>query len=371
MDRFAIFVIAWASAGVMTLIYLTTGLAKDLVVYRTNRVRQRVLRVLEVVLFGTHDEAGAIYDEVLDLPKQPLLEVIQSLAVDLDGQANERLQSLVRSTGLEKYIVKKARSKRWRIRVQAAQLHPLVTHPDFDRERLLNDPSPMVRARAAEAMTGRQAAEHVSQMLAMLADQSPAVRISAQHSLLQAGPLAVPGLLEHLADDNHPMVMEALGVAAHLPDLRLFESVVGLARSHNPQIRAMAANVLGNGTGTMAVGLLEEMLLDADADVRINAIEALARLAVMTSVTRIGRCLSDRSFQVRRAAGQALDDLRPAGHLALRRHLEDQDQFARDMARQVLDGAATRSGLEATTPAHDPLEGLDEEDRYAKIGHWM
>ncbi len=371
MDRFAIFVVAWATVGVMTLLYLITGFAKDLVVRRNDATRQRVLSVLEVVLFGTHNEAGAVFHQVLALPTRPLLDVVQSLAVDLDGQANERLRTLVRSTGLEKHIIKKASSKRWRVRVQAAQLHHLITHPDFDRSGLLTDPSPLVRARAAEAMAATEAADHVTLMLTLLSDRSPAVRLSAQHSLLQAGPLAVPGLLEHLDGDQHPMVMQALGVAAHLPDLRLVDSVIGLARSHDEQIRAMAANVLGNGTGTMAVGLLEQMLQDPVAEVRVNAIEALARLGVMTAVTRIGRCLADQSFNVRRAAGQALDDLRPAGHLSLRRHLEDPDQFARDMARQVLDGAAARSGLDITTPAHDPLEGLDEPDPYAAIGFWL
>ncbi len=371
MDRFAIFVAAWASVGVMTFLYVVTGFAKDLIVKRNDRIRTRVLKIMEVVLFGTHNEAGDVFHEVLDLPTGPLLDVVQGLAVDLDGQANERLRTLVRSTGLEKHIIKKASSKRWRVRVQAAQLHHLITHPDFDRTELLTDDSPLVRARAAEAMAATEAAQHTTMMLSLLSDPSPAVRLSAQHSLLQAGPLAVPGLLQHLDSDQHPMVMSALGVAAHLPDLRLVDPVVGLARSQNDEIRALAANVLGNGTGTMAVGLLEQMLQDPEAEVRVNAIEALARLGVMTAVTQIGRCLADRNFNVRRAAGQALDDLRPAGHLALRRHLEDSDQFARDMARQVLDSAATRAGLAITTPAHDPLDGLEELDPYAKIGYWL
>jgi hypothetical protein len=52
--------------------------------------------------------------------------------------------------------------------------------------------------------------------------------------------------------------------------------------------------------------------------------------------------LSDPSWSVRRAAGRALDALGAAGHVVLRSHLFDEDRYARDMARQILDAAAAR-----------------------------
>ena len=49
--------------------------------------------------------------------------------------------------------------------------------------------------------------------------------------------------------------------------------------------------------------------------------------------------LGDPAWEVRRAAGLALDRLGGPGQLYLRRALDSTDRFARDMARQVLDRA--------------------------------
>ena len=365
--RLTIFLGSWGLVGVMTIVYLVSGAINDFVVNRRRAAREEVLEVLSIVLFETDSEASAVHERVLELQRGPLLAVVQSLAVDLDGLANQRLHQLVRSTGLEKFIRSRAESRRWRVRMQAAQLNHLVTHPDFDRESLLQDRNSLVRARTAESMSADHAAEHLDRLLELLSDPSPAVRISAQYSLLRAGDRAVPGLLEHLSDDDDPMVLQALEVAANLPDPRLVEALSDRAESPNAGIRAMAAKVLGNGSGSVAVDVLYRLLSDEDSEVRATSIESLARLEVTSAVTRIGRCLSDVSYRVRRATGLALDELGPSGRLVLRRHLEDPDQFARDMARQVLDSASARLGVSLIPPADQLLDGLDEVDPYAPV----
>ena len=53
--------------------------------------------------------------------------------------------------------------------------------------------------------------------------------------------------------------------------------------------------------------------------------------------------MSDPAFRVRRQAGNSLDEMGPAGQLVLRQMLQATDPFARDMARQVLDGSMSQS----------------------------
>ena len=96
--------------------------------------------------------------------------------------------------------------------------------------------------------------------------------------------------------------------------------------------------------------MLHRLLHDDEADVKAAAIEALGQLGSQASVVLIGAALGDRAFLVRRSAGIALDTLGAPGHLVLRRHLRDPDRYARDMARQMLDAAAARRGLDLVPP---------------------
>lgn len=364
MSRFQLFLGAWSLSFALAAFYIVWGSFNDVAKRVVARRRRRVLEVLSVVLFESDEDAERIHERAMEMPRRELLAVVQSLAVDLNGQARDRLQHLVRALGLERFIRRRARSRRWRMRVQAAQLQYLVEHPDFDRRRLLTDKHHIVRARAAESLTAQQAAEHVDELVDLLRDDSVAVRLAVQQKLLEVGSAAVPVLLDELYGERH--VLEALEVAANLADPRLVEALVGHARSEDPVVRATAARALGSGSGPGAGEMLEVLCGDDDPEVRVAAIEGLARMESQASVAIIGRLLGDRSWQVRRAAGLALDRLGPPGSLILRSHLDDLDPFARDMARQVLDAAAARDGVTLIPPIEDPLRDIEALVRAAE-----
>ncbi len=351
--RFGLFVAAWGSVLGMSLIYIIVGGMADLSQLILARRRKVAVEKISVLLFESEAEAAAIFEEVADLPRRTLLALIQTLAVDLDGQARRRLQNLVAASGLQRFIRRRARSKRWRKRVQAAQLNYLVTHPDFDRKALVNDPHALVRARAAESFTAEQAAQHVPDLIRLLGDESLAVRIAAQRALICAGAASVNELLQHL-DMGGSSSLAALEVAANLSDARLTGAIDRYTRDSDPVARTMACRALGNGVGTEGTPLLHRLLNDVEPEVKAAAIQALGQLGSQRSVVLIGAALRDRSFLVRRSAGVALDMLGAPGHLVLRRHLRDPDRYARDMARQMLDAAAARQGLDLV-PSHDTI----------------
>jgi HEAT repeat protein len=85
------------------------------------------------------------------------------------------------------------------------------------------------------------------------------------------------------------------------------------------------------------VGVLQRMVHDDDAGVRAAAAAALGRLGHWPSAAIIAPLLRDRAWIVRSQGALALRGLGSPGHLYLRRGLTDEDPFAADISRQVLD----------------------------------
>ncbi|MCW3016357.1 MAG: rane protein of unknown function, partial [Solirubrobacterales bacterium] len=78
-------------------------------------------------------------------------------------------------------------------------------------------------------------------------------------------------------------------------------------------------------------------LADADAGVRAAAARSLGAAGHWTAAGKLRRALGDPAWEVRRAAGLALRALGAPGEVLLRQALSDEDRFARDMARLVLE----------------------------------
>ncbi len=351
--RFQLFLGAWGLTGALAVGYVVWGAVADLAAKVLDRRKKRVLETLSVLLFESEAEAEAVHDRVRKLPRRTLLAVIQSLAVDLTGEAYERLRRLAQASGIQRFVVRRSTSRRWRLRVQAAQLQYLVVDPNYDRGLLLKDRHPLVRARAIESLSPAEGEAHLKQILHLLGDPALAVRISAQQKLLDVGAAAIPDLIRHLRT-NHTHVLEVLELAANLADPRLTDTLDEHASSADPAMRLLTARALGNGAASLVAPILERLVGDVEEDIRSVAIASLGKIGDPASATLIGPYLSDRAWSVRRASGLALDQLGSTGRLILRQHLESPDPFARDMARQILDAAAQR-GLPAPPPLVDPL----------------
>jgi HEAT repeat protein len=97
------------------------------------------------------------------------------------------------------------------------------------------------------------------------------------------------------------------------------------------------ARLLGALGGEEHAAAVRERLGDEAPEVRAAAAVALGRLGDWSSAPAVAERLRDPSWRVRRDAALALRALGPAGELLLERALRDDDEFARDIARQTLD----------------------------------
>ncbi len=356
MTSFEVFVIAWVGVALLAVGYLASGPFGHF--GRRRRARfDRVLDDLAVLLFEHDDEASLAAARIAHAPPKLLIEAVQSLALQLSGQPVDRMRRLFRSSGLERRVMRLAIDRRWRRRVQAAQLHYLVRHPEFDRRALLHDPHPLVRLRACESLTTDQTADHLADLMMRLDDVEHPVRESAQRVLLAAGPVAVPAVAEALSAGGE-RGRSALVVAAHLSDTTLLPMLSEYVDHEDPFVRGLVATAFGSSPPADAVGPLRLLLVDRDASVREAALGALARLGAHDVVPDVMARLADPEWAVRRAAAQVLTELGPAGMLALRLQLRHEDRYARDMARQTLDAAAAHgaAGIVPGPVGHVELE---------------
>ncbi|MFN3216079.1 MAG: HEAT repeat domain-containing protein [Acidimicrobiales bacterium] len=339
----------------MAAAYLVIGAVSDLRRIVRRRRMAKLTADLATVLFSDEEVAADAAEKLVGIPASVLLPVLQNLTADLDGEADERLRNIVAVTGTTRAIVRRLRSRRWRRRVQAASLCPLLPAGDPRRTVLLDDRHPIVRSRAAEHLEREDIAHAAPRLLALLDDPSDAVRFAAQHALLQGDGRIVEPLGEYLREADGAGVVWALEVAGTLRDPRLGTAVGRHLVSDRVDRRAMAArSLLPMGDGVERIrGLLD----DTDAEVRAAALAAVAGPGGEALAAPVGRLLSDRSWKVRQEAGRSLATMGPTGALVLRSHLADTDPYARDMAQRVLDDVEAKGGR-AVTPAPIP-RGLD------------
>jgi HEAT repeat protein len=239
---------------------------------------------------------------------------------------------------------------------------------------------PTTRARAALLLTRPGLPARVEQLVPLLGDPDPDVRLVACSGLARAAtpraaevliwalvahalaperiierlgaPWAVETILETLRDGPAP-VSEALAeLTPRGPEAELDASLaraLGLARDpraaaalaelldrDSMEVRISAARALGRVGGGACVPALIAAVEAEDWPVRAQAAKSLGEIGAAEALEPLERCLSDRAWWVRANAARALRELGDPGIEALRRTLEHHDPYAADRAREQL-----------------------------------
>lgn len=263
--------------------------------------------------------------------------LLVNLAHSLGGAGREHIAALADRIGLTARAERQCASRFWWLRLEGIRQLEALGLGGNVVPSLLRDPHPLVRAQAAEWAASHPTLDIVTMLLTMLGDEEGISTFTVQDSLFRMGSVVVHPLARYVLTHEGPAVERALRVAVHLADPRFIHPALTRCGDESPAVRALAAELVGALGGHSGVESLTMLLADPDAGVRAAAISALGKLGYWPAVPRVAECLRDRYWIVRREAGLALHALGAPGILFLRRALSDDDPFAADMARQVLD----------------------------------
>ena len=276
-------------------------------------------------------------EALLGLPVSLQVQILTDLARSLGGTEKLAVAELATRAGVVARAERRLRSRLWWRRLHAARVLTVLGVGDDSMPPLLTDPHPDVRAQAAEWAADHPAPDLIESLLVLLSDPAKLCRFTAQNSLLRMGGVAVGALVGYLLCHAGAQAESALEVAAGLAEPRFLAPALHLCHDATPRTRGLAAALLGQLGGSEAEAALLQRLGDSEATVRAVAAQALGRLGHWPAAPALTRALRDAAWDVRREAGLALKALGSPGVLLLRRSLSDDDVFARDMARQVLD----------------------------------
>jgi hypothetical protein len=307
---------------------------------RLSRARESLTQILDA------DEAferkqtprvGASIEALSSLPRRLQIRLFLSLARNLSGHQKKAVGDLAVRVGLLARAERNLQSPRWWRRLHAARLLTVLDVGDRAIPRLLTDRHALVRAQGAEWAGEHPGPELIKALLKLLHDSAKFCRFTAQGSLLRMEALPVPLISEYILQASGPALEAALEVALGLAESRLLGPALRLCDDPAPTVQALAARLLGQIGGKDGLTALSKLLGHPEAMVRAAACRALGKLGEWPSAPALARALRDPAWDVRRAAGLGLRSLGSPGILLLRRAVSDEDRFARDMARQVLE----------------------------------
>ena len=281
------------------------------------------------------------------LPSGLQVRLLYDLARNLSGVGRRQVAALADELGLTSHAELQCRSRFWWRRLQGARLLTFIGAGDDIMPWLLRDPHPVVRAQAADWAADHPTPLVITRLLRLLADEETFSRFAVQDALLRMGGVAVEPLIDYIYSHSDRSLEVALTVAIGLADSRFLAPALLLCRDESPQVRALAASLVGSLGGTEGVETLTSLLQDPAAEVRAAVARALGKLAHWQAAPTLVTLLRDRFWIVRREAGLALRAFGAPGTLFLKRALADHDYFAADMARQVLDLPGTTGSVSA------------------------
>jgi hypothetical protein len=335
--------VLFALAAVTLVVWLVHAAWSTLRERRAAALRPRALQALATAI-RDGDPVPAVA-ALGTLNRDARTGAVVDMAYTVAGDQRERLNALVRETGIWTRAMDWAVSRLWSRRLRSARLFALFgSGSEANGERLLDDPRPDVRAQASEWAGEHPTPARTDRLVRMLADPDPRCRFAAREGLVHSGRAAVPSIRERLEAKDGESLPDLLAVAAALAVPEFLPPGIELCGSPDPAIRAGAAALAGAIGGPDAVAALSELLRDPAPRVRIAAVQGLGRLGHWQAAGTVAELLEDEDWTVRRAAALALERMGPTGSLLLNRAAREGSPPTADTARYALGLAPSLAG---------------------------
>jgi HEAT repeats len=335
--------VLFALAAVTLVVWLVHAAWSTLRERRAASLRPPALQALATAI--RDGDSGPAIATLGTLNRDARTGAVVDMAYTVAGEQRERLNALVRETGIWTRAIGWAVSGLWSRRLRAARLFALFGSGAEGRgEPLLDDPRPDVRAQASEWAGEYPTPGRTDRLVRMLTDRDPRCRFAAREALINSGRAAVPSIRERLEAKDGESLPDLLAVAAALAVPEFLPPGIELCGSPDPAIRAAAAALAGSIGGPDAVAALSDLLRDPAPRVRIAAVQGLGRLGHWQAAGTVAELLEDEGWMVRRAAALALDRMGPTGSLLLNRAAREGSPATADTVRYALGLAPSLTG---------------------------
>ncbi len=257
------------------------------------------------------------------------------------GRTQERISAAFEELGFVSEERHKLTDRRSAKRVEGAEKlgRMMSRQPLPDLVRLMQDPIPEVRIRAAKALGSIGGLEAVASLLGALRDTNRWSALRIADILAGLGQAAVQPLLQEFPRLPPLARVPAIDILGRLRSPEAVPLLVSLLSDADENARARAAHSLGVVGDPRAAPELVRALEDPAWPVRAMAAKALGMLAGTAGIRALEAALADREWWVRSNAADALRQKGEPGHRALVRLLDGPDAYAAQKAAWMLQEA--------------------------------
>ena len=340
-----------ALSGLFLLVFSVVLVTKAWRELRDGYERRRRALLLPSIVAYANASTGLITDFVPTPLKRWERRVVEWLLLDhirsLKGHSQARLALAFEQLGFVALAHRQLSNRRWWLRVDGAEkLGRMLARPAVhDLVKLMDDPVPEVRLRAAKALGAIGGLEAVETLIAALKATDRWATLRIADILAGLGPSAVEPLLEAFPRLPAAARVPAIDILGRLRSHLSVPLLRGLLADPDPNARARAANSLGLIGHPAVTQALIEALADPEWPVRAMAAKALGRITGDDSVEPLRRALSDPEWWVRANAAESLRGKGEAGRRALLVALDGDDAFAAHKAAWMLQEAGVLDAL--------------------------
>ena len=270
------------------------------------------------------------------LPKRLVATIFLEISRNVSGSGANALRDLASLVGLTRRARKMCRSRRWSHRLAGARILSQLKVQDAAMSSLLRDPQAPVRAQAVDWAASFPSADLIEAMLALLGDAEMLSRFAVQDALLRMGTPVIVPLARYLESHSGVAAEAGLKVATAMPNPVFLGSAMRFSADADPELRSLAARLLGAIAGESSAARLVELLDDENPGVQSEAASALGRMHHWPAASKLASLLGHSSWTVRHSAGMALRAIGGPGVLLLRRAMGGDDRYSADMAELVI-----------------------------------
>lgn len=246
-------------------------------------------------------------DQILEIANQHLAQGT------FDVSDSQLLEKMVASLGDSRALTRLA------LITILAKIGPPVA--PFLIEAVAHHPNPLVRRSAGKCLAKIKYPQAVPVLInILLNDQDLVVRSSITGALAKMGPIAVPALLDLIAGD-YPESIKGLGAwALTCIGSEAAEELYHACKSDQVNVRIVALSAIGslvihskdtpiNDLETKRQEILINALQEPELPVRLEAINAIGKLADTIAINHLIPLVDDPDLQVRHSAVVALGNL--------------------------------------------------------------